>query len=180
MSKKTLIVVACVAAVVVALVAARFSYSNNEIRLRNRAEAQQKKCEIVYDETWKVIAQKAQVADSYKQAFQEIFPALMEGRYGNEKGGALMKFVTESNPNFDISLYKDLSNAIEAKRAVFTREQSELLTINQLHKDALTIAPSSFFVGGRPPLDIKLVTSTRTDTAFATGKDDDVSVFGNK
>jgi len=155
-----------------------FSYSNTEIRLRNKAAAQQKKCEIVYDETWKVISQKAQVADNYKQAFQEIFPALMEGRYGNEKGGALMKFVNEANPNFDISLYKDLSNAIEAKRAVFTREQGELIAVKQLHDDIRTTAPSSWIVGGRPELDIKLVTSSRTDTAFATGKDDDVNVFG--
>jgi len=155
-----------------------FSYSNTEIRLRNKAAAQQKKCEIVYDETWKVISQKAQVADNYKQAFQEIFPVLMEGRYGNEKGGALMKFVNEANPNFDISLYKDLSNAIEAKRAVFTREQGELIAVKQLHDDIRTTAPSSWIVGGRPELDIKLVTSSRTDTAFATGKDDDVNVFG--
>jgi hypothetical protein len=178
--KGLIIAAICIGAVALGVVAMYFSNSNNEIRLRNQAGAQQKKCAVVYDETWKVIAQKAQVADSYKQAFQEIFPVLMEGRYGNEKGGALMKFVTESNPNFDVSLYKDLSNAIEAKRAVFTREQATLLSIKQMHDDARLTAPSSFFVGGRPELDIQLVTSTRTDNAFATGKDDDVNVFGNK
>jgi hypothetical protein len=33
----------------------------------------------------------------------------MEGRYGNDRGGALMSWVQESNPNFDMKASASLS-----------------------------------------------------------------------
>jgi len=33
----------------------------------------------------------------------------MEGRYGNDRGGALMSWVQESNPNFDMKSSASLS-----------------------------------------------------------------------
>jgi hypothetical protein len=172
-------VVSIIGVIILAAIVAMLwiSTSNGEIRCRNRLENQQKVCKAVYDETWKVIAQKAQVTDSYKEAFREIFPALMEGRYGNEKGGALMKFVNEANPTFDVSLYKDLSSAIEAKRAVFTREQKTLLDLKREHDDMRMTFPSSLVVGARPEFNVVIITSSRTETAYETGKDDDVNVF---
>ena len=89
-----------------------FSYNNKEIALRNQVEAQRGKIEGVHDKMWKVISQKAQVSNEYKDAFTEIYPAIMEGRYSGSGDGSLMKWVTEQNPNFDTSLYKDLSQSI--------------------------------------------------------------------
>jgi len=77
------------------------SYSNSEVRLRNEAEAQQEKLEVVFDATWKIIQQKAGVSSQYAKDFKEIYPELMEGRYNNDRGGALMSWITEHNPEFD-------------------------------------------------------------------------------
>jgi hypothetical protein len=107
------------------------SSSNSEISLKNHIEAQQKVCEAFYDKLWKIISQKAQVADQYKNAFKEIYPALIEGRYGNEKGGTLMKWIQESNPTFDVSLYKDLMSSIEAERTGFFMEQKKLIDLDR-------------------------------------------------
>lgn len=153
------------------------SYNNTEVSLRNQATAQQKNLENVYDRTWKIISQQAQIADQYKDAFAKIYPDLMAGRYGGEKGGALMKFITESNPNFDTSLYNKVANSVEVQRTEFSHEQTQLLDIQREHNDIRTKVPSSFFVGSRSALEVKLVTSAKTDSAFATGKDDDVELF---
>ena len=70
-------------------------YKTLEVRARTAFNAQQKGCESFYDEMWKTIAQKAQVPEAAKNAFKEIYTPLIEGRYGNEKGGSLMKWIQE-------------------------------------------------------------------------------------
>jgi len=151
-----------------------FGVSNQEVRLRNQIGTQQKNCEIVFDNTWKIISQKAQVADKYKDAFAKIYPELMAGRY--DKGGGLMKFVTESNSQFDVSLYKDLMSSIEGQRNIFTREQAKLIDYKREHDNLRQEFPSSIVVGGRPEIVVKIVTSDRTSQAFDTGKDNDVKL----
>lgn len=153
------------------------SANNSEIGLRNQATAQQKNLEVVFDRTWKVIQQEAQVSDQYKEAFKEIYPALMEGRYGNARGGALLSMITESNPNFDTKLYDRLASAIESQRTDFAREQKKLLDIKREHDDVRLKFPGSMFVGSRPEIVVVIVTSSKTDEAFKTGKEDDVNLF---
>lgn len=150
--------------------------SNSEIRLRTQIKAQQTSCTVVFDNTWKIISQKAQVSDKYKEAFKDIYPKLMEGRYGNARGGALLSFITESNPNFDVSLYKDLMNAIEAQRNTFTREQNKLIDLKREHDTLLQTFPSSMFVGSRSTIEIQIVTSGKTKEAFSTGEENDVKL----
>lgn len=152
-------------------------YKSQEVSLRASFEAQQKVCETFHDQMWKVISQKAQVSEKAKDAFREIYTPLIEGRYGNEKGGSLMRFIQENNPQFDFSLYKDIQTAIEAKRAEFTREQGKLLDIKREHDIVRRSPVSSLFVGSVPELEAKIVTSTRTTEAFDSGVDNDVKVF---
>jgi hypothetical protein len=153
------------------------SYKTQEVQVRNAAVAQQKSCEAFFDKMWKILQQKAQITDQYKEAFKEIYPALMEGRYGNEKGGSLMKWVQESNPSFDVSLYKDLMASVEAERTGFFREQNKLIDLKREHDNLLDQPVSGFFLGGKQKIEIIIVTSTRTGQAFATGKDDDVDLY---
>ena len=157
-------------------VAMFFSISNSEVGLRNQIVAQQDSCKVVFDNTWKIISQKAQVTDKYKDAFKEIYPALMEGRYGNEKGGALAKFVTESNPQLDASVYRDLSSAIEAQRTVFTREQKKLIDLKREHDNLRTKMPSCWIVGSRPEIKIEIITSGKTKETYTTGEENDVKI----
>lgn len=153
------------------------SASNTEIRLSSQITAQKQVCEAFYDKLWKVISQKAQVAEKYKAAFKDIYPQLIEGRYGNEKGGTLMKWITESNPAFDVSLYKDLMLSIEAERAGFFMEQKRLIDLGNEHHIALNTWPSSMFVGGRPEIAITVVSSDVTKKVMETGKENNVDVF---
>jgi hypothetical protein len=154
-----------------------FSYSNSEIRLAAQVSAQQDANKAQYDTMWKVISQKAQIAEEYKDSFKSIYPAIMEGRYGNERGGSLMSWIQESNPNFDVSLYKDLMVSVEGQRERFLREQQELIDLNREHDLVIDTFPGSLFVGGRPKITITIVTSGKTDAAFATGQEDDVDLF---
>jgi hypothetical protein len=155
-------------------------YSNSEVKLRAQAKAQQKNLENVFDNTWKIISQQAQVAESYKDAFAKIYPDIMQGRYGNARGGSLLSFVTEANPTFEVKLYDRLQVSIEAQRTNFTNEQTKLIDIKREHDVLRTTIPASWFIGSRPELDIVIVTSTKTDNAFKSGKDDDTDIFKPK
>lgn len=177
MGKILLVVGLAVAVVAGSIFMMYLNFSSREIGLRNRASAEQDVCKMIYDETWKIISQKAQVSDQYKEAFKEIFPQLMEGRYGNERGGALMSWITEHNPEFDASLYKNLMTSIEVQRQKFTEAQKTLRDVKLQHDNIRTQPISSWFVGGRPELKITIVTSSKTENVFEQAKEDDINVF---
>lgn len=153
-----------------------FSASNKEIRLRSQAEAQRGKIETVYDQMWKIISQKAQVSDQYKDGFKEIYTGIIAGRY-SQGDGTLMKWITESNPTFDASLYKDLMQSIEVERQNFTREQEIMLDIIRVHSNLLNEFPTSIFLSSRKPIEYTIISSTKSKETMLSGKDDDVDVF---
>ena len=150
--------------------------SNGEVRLRNQAEAQEQVCKNNFDAMFKKIAQIAEVSDQYKQTFKEIYPALIEGRYKND-GNTLMKWIQESNPNFDTKLYSKLIDVIESSRDGFKHEQDKLADVVREHKNLLGMWPSSMFVGGRPPLQMTFVSSSKTKETYRTGEENDIDVF---
>ena len=133
---------------------------------------------------FKVISQLAEVADvkmeKSKNAFKEIYPALMEGRYG--KGdGSLMKWVTESNPQFDLNaaanLYDKLAVAIEANRQEFFIEQQKLIDYNREQRASLKKFPGSWFLESSDTIHIVVVTSATTKETFRTGEENDISIY---
>lgn len=152
-------------------------YHNKEVALRKAIEAKQKANEAVYDEVWKVIKQNAQVTDKYEKGFEKIYSSLMEGRYGNARGGSLLSFINEANPQFDSAVYTRLQNAIEGQRAKFTENQKLLVDLKREHETLLVSFPAKIFVGSRDSVDIVVVTSGKTDKTFATGQENDVNVF---
>lgn len=176
-NKGLLISVLVVVVLVVMYFFVSVSYKNQEVRLRNRISVQQKTNEVVYDTVWKIISQQAQVSENYKDSFKEIYGDIMEGRYGNENGGTLMKFITESNPQFDIRLYEKVSNSIEIQRTEFLREQKKLIDLKAAHDSLRKTEPASWFVGNVPEIEIQVVTSSKTTKTFETGREDDVKVF---
>jgi len=147
-------------------------YKNEEVSLRNQAVAQQEANKVVYDKVWKVISQKAQIADKYQGSFKEIYGSIMDSRYqGEAKQAPLFKFVAEHNPNFSTKLYEDLSDAIESNGAEFARVQNRLIDIKREHDNLRMKFPSSVFVGERPELKIDIVTSGKTKETFVTGEE---------
>lgn len=155
------------------------SASNGEIELKNQGTAQEQVCKNNFDAMFKKIAQIAEVSDQYKETFKEIYPALIEGRYKND-GNALMKWIQESNPNFDTKLYSKLVDVIESSRDSFKHEQDKLADIVREHNNLLEKWPSSMFVGGRPKLNVTFVSSGKTKEVYRTGEENDIDVFKKK
>ena len=156
---------------------ANMNIDNTEIDLRTSVEAQEKKIENYYDKMWKILKQKAGVTEQYKDSFKEIYVPLIEGRY-SKGDGSLMKWVTESNPTFDPSLYKDLMQSIEIERTGFYTEQNVLIDLQREHKNLLRKAPSGWFIDSDIlPIEIKIITSALTKDVVATGEDNDVDLF---
>jgi hypothetical protein len=153
-----------------------FTYNNKDAKLRAQAEAQRGKIESVHDKMWKVLQQKAQVSNEYKDAFSEIYPALIEGRY-SQGDGSLMKWITEANPNFDTSLYKDLMQSIEIQRTEFQKVQEKMLDVIREHNVLLTTVPSKWFISNTETIEYTVISSTRSKAVMETGLDDDVSLF---
>ncbi len=152
------------------------SVSNNEVRLRNAAAAQEKANEAVYDNVWKTIAQQANVKDDYKNDFKEVWAEIVKGQSEGARKGALSVFVNRHNPNFDSGLYKKLMTTIEGSRKEFTNNQKKLIDIKREHDNVRTTFPGNLICGSRPELQIKIVTSGRTNDAFDSGRDDDVNL----
>ena len=161
------------------------SYTNGEITKRNQTLAQQDVTKANYDKMFKTISQVAQVPGQFmeksKEAFKEIYPDLMEGRYGNDRGGALMSWIQESNPNFDMGaaakLYENVQIAVEANRQEYFVEQKKLIDLHREHKTYIEKFPARLFIGNVEPIEITIITSSKTGGVYETGKDDEIELF---
>jgi hypothetical protein len=154
-----------------------WSTTNKEATLRAQVDAQQDNCKVVYDNTWKIIKQQAEISDQYAEKFKENFAAIMEGRYGHGEGDPLLNFVKESNPEFKIDLYAKLANSVEAQRNNFTRYQQTLIDKNREHNLMFKVKPSKWFLDLKDTTSIVLLTSARTKGNYETGEDNDVELY---
>ena len=171
----TAIILIIVGFFAVLLIGMYFSYNNKEIALRKESEAQKGKIESVHDTMWKIIKQKAQVSEKYKDAFEKIYPDLIRGRYANDQG-SMMKWIQEQNPNFDTSLYRDLSQAIEIQRTIFSNVQQRMLDILRERETLIESMPAKFFISNKTKIDYEVISSTNTKTIMETRIDDDINL----
>lgn len=146
-------------------------YTNQAVQLENAIKAQEKACMLAHDTMRNIVFGKAGVAEAYGDKFEAVYSKLVSGRYGNDSQ-VMMKFITESNPTFDSSLYKDVSRAIEEQRLTFQEAQKRAVDLQREHNNLLDQWPGSMYLAGRKHVDVKLVTSTATEKAFESGKDD--------
>lgn len=158
--------------IVVPIIAWVIGTSNTEIKLRNQFDAAETVIELTHDTMWKTISQKYKMSDKYKDGFIEVVNSTVKGR----DGGSLIKFVQESNPTLSENLYKEIMATIEGKRDLLQSKQQIVLDISVTHKNLISTFPTSLVVGKRAPLEVKLITSTRSSNAVETGKDDDVEL----
>ena len=158
------------------LVVMYFHYNNREIALRKEAEAQQGKIESVYDTMWKTLKQEAGVTDQYRKTFEEIYPKLIAGRYSQD-GKELMKFIQESNPEFDTRLYDKLMQSIEAQRAYFASSQQRMLDIIRERETLLEQMPSCWFISNKSKIEYEVISSTASKDTMVSRREDDVELF---
>lgn len=181
MKKVAIIISVCAVALIgIILVGMYFSYNNTEIQLRKEAQAQEKKIEAVYDKMWKVISQKAQISSEYKESFHEIYKDIIAGRYSTEGDGSLMKWITESNPQFDASVYMDLMNSVEILRTEFQHAQERMVDLIRERETLIEAFPSRWFVSNKEPIEYEVISSTQSKGVMETRMDDDIDLFTNK
>lgn len=154
------------------------SYNNKEVSIRTEAEAQVKKIEGVHDKMWKIISQKAQISQDYKESFDTIYTHIMSGRYqSNGTDGSLMKWITEANPQFDTALYKDLANSIEVYRNEFATYQERMVDLIREHETLERTIASKFFISDTRPIEYTVISSSKSKMVMETGLDDDTDLF---
>jgi hypothetical protein len=162
------------------LAVAAVGFHNTEVALKTQYEAKTDANRADFDNTWKTIAQVAQVPQQYKTDFQEIFVGIMDARYQQAAGdGTLMRWIHEQNPSFDSSLYGKIQTVVESKREAWTTRQKELRDVKREHDQLLRQFPGAFYniFLARDELPVVLVTSDKTEDAFTTGADEDVDLF---
>lgn len=172
----SLIITISVIVIAVVLLIMFFTYNNREVALRKEAEAQNKNIMGVHDALWKIIKEKAGVAEQYREAFEKIYPDLIKGRYEKDSS-ATMKWIQESNPNFDTTLYKDLMQAIESQRIYFQRAQQRMLDIIRERETLLNSMPAKFFITNKQTIDYVVIASDKSNEVMQTRMDNDVLNF---
>ena len=154
---------------------------NTQASLKNQYEMKVQDDKNEFDNMWKQISQSYQIADANKGAFKEIFSAWAGGSTPQD-GGKMMLWLKQAVP--DVSgvsdIYKQVMNVMTSKRDGFTMRQKELIAIAEQYNRNLAIQPRGFLLSlfGFKHIDPLIVTSTRSEKAFETGKDDDVSLGG--
>ena len=174
MTPSLIIIVAAVAILLILLIMF-FTYNNKEIYLRKEADAQRKKIESTHDKMWKVIKQKAEVSDKYRETFERVYPEIIAGRYSD--GSSAMMWIQEANPNFDTSLYNDLMQAIEIQRTHLHNAQTRMLDVIRERASLIESYPSRWFITNKSEIEYEVISSTKTHNVVETRVDDDVDVF---
>lgn len=170
------ILLIAVVAIVLIGVYMYFSYNNREVALRKEAEAQNKKIASVHDTMWKILKEKAGVSEQYRETFEKIYPEIISGRYAND-GGSTMKWIQESNPDFDTSLYKDLMQAIEVQRTYFSNAQQRMLDIIRERETLIESMPAKWFVKNKSVIEYTVIASDKTNDVMTSRVDNETLNF---
>lgn len=165
----------------VILLAMGVSFHNKEVKLRNLIVNKQTDNKNEMDAMWKNISQVAQVADKDRESLSAIFKDYATARAGSPDSKVIFNWIKEAVPNVQVNsdTFKNLQNIIVSQRDGFKFRQKEILDYKREHDNLIDTFPNNIFAAvlGRNKIDVVIVTSSRTEKAFETGKDDDVNVF---
>lgn len=149
-------------------------YNNREVRLKRQALAMEKDVQVAHDNMWKTLQDQLGVRDAYKDDFAQVFPQLMQAQNPQDGEQLMMKFVTQAQiPVYDNALNRQLFASIENKRAEFAMQLKSAFDVEREHNTLIDEFPSNLFVGRREYVNIKPITSTRSQEAQRTGRDDE-------
>jgi len=160
------------------------STMNKEVRTRNLITAKQVDNKSEFDNMWKKNTESFQITEAQKDALYDIIVGNSKVRAGKGNGGQLVQLVHEAVPNLDntTNLYRDLMNVVVSSRNSWTMRQKELIDFKREHDNLIDTFPSSLVCGifGRQKIEIKIVTSSRTEESFETGQDNQVGFQGTR
>lgn len=151
-----------------------FSIFNGEVRLKNTYLAKKKHIETAHDTMWKTISQKYKISEDYRETFISGLKAVAQGR----EGGSLFKMNTESNSQLGLStdVFNSMMATIEGQRSILKREQDTLADMWRAHCTFCKIYPNVFIIGDKVMPEPIMITSSKTQNAVETGKDDDIKM----
>ena len=152
---------------------------NTQAGLKNRYEMKVVDNTSEFDNLWKKLNQVAQIPDKKKDALKEIFNSYASARTSPNQG-QMMSWIKEAIPNADMSIYDNLMNIVIASRDSWTMRQKELVSIAEVYNGNLVTFPNNIFLGmfGFKKINPEVITSTKTENVFKSGKDDDTQLFG--
>jgi len=154
---------------------------NKENGIRQTILTKQKDNKSQMDAMWKTIEQTAQVSKAQKDALVEIYSGYANARAGGGAGDTdrrLMTWVKEAVPNANPDTFRTLQNIIVSQREGFAMRQKELLDLSREHNTILgnIVEGTVCKMFGRNAIEVTIVTSSRTENAFETGKDDNTTL----
>ncbi len=152
---------------------------NRAKTLHNQIDAKELANSTIFDNTWKKISQGSQVTEAQKNALKDIFVGYANARSGGKGSGSFINAVKEAIPNISLDKsFGKLLNIITGSRDEWTANQVALVDMGREYNLMLEVFPSNILLHalGFEKVNVKLVTSTRTDEAFKSGKDDSTSL----
>ena len=177
MKNKNLLIGVVIAGIAILLLAGTyFRYDSRELSLKAEASKQLGVIELTHDKMFKILQQKAGVTKEYRSSFDSIYTHIIAGRYQNDQG-SFMKWIKESNPEFDSSLYRDLMASIESERTEFLKAQTRILDISREHEELIKTVPGRWFLSGREPIEYEPISSTYSKEVMKTKIDDNTDLF---
>ena len=179
------------------------SWYNTGVSLQETTLAQYRDNQNSYDAMWKKIVETAQVPDKYKDDFKGLLVASNTAQYGPQGSQAGMQWFQERQIQLSPELYIQVQRVIESGRNDFKQGQTMLLDKQNRLRTHYKQVSGKFYRGIgidflddiagelKPPkdldgdgrytvLDYSIVTSARTESAFQTGQDAAVKVFGSE
>jgi len=178
------------------------SWHDEAIGKEEGVKAQFRDNQNEYDSFWKKVQETAQVPAQFKEDFKELLAAETTAKYGKDGSQATMQWFKDRSIAFPDTMYVKLMSIIEAGRNDFKRGQTLLLDKQKVFSVSTKTLwgktlggyweiPSTVQGALAPPkdldgdgkltvLDYPIVTSKRTNEAFASGEDEAITVFGKR
>jgi hypothetical protein len=167
-----------IASIFLILATMAISNHNTAIGLETAIKAKQLDNTSEFDNMAKKISGVAQVSVKQMESLKEIFASHAQARNTGGKD-QVMTWIKESIPNIDTKTFDNLQNIIVSSRDSWTMRQKELVDLSREHEKLLNLFPSGVILKmlGHKSIAIVIVTSTATEEAFKTGKDDNTKLF---
>ena len=180
---KGLIISGVMAATVVAVgawgVLTYVSFANQGNRMEIALKTKHENLGNVLSSGYQQISGVVQVTEMAKDDLKEVFTAAITAREGEDGSKAIFKMVTESNPNVDASLYREVQRVVQATKKEYQSEQTAFLMQKANYKEALGTVWGGWWLktAGYPKVDpdsYKIVVTSKASTALQTGVEEEI------